>query len=295
MADKREEAKNAPRRGAFTRSTVENPAAPNVPQETPATEDKDAQGKLVPANIGDPTPMPPQPEKATGPTGDQPAKTGDYLDPKEVKPNPNPEVHPNQRQPESVLPRADLRPGTDHQVYPEHYLGTTPTDPDLRRNADPAKDTQESQTAEMARRRDATSPQKVPMDQVNPEVVERRRAANAQPEAPDAPKDTGGLTSLEDGKEYTVRAGGSTAWWWRRKYDGLPTVRVEGRFHDVMGFHANDRMAQGHYLIDGLRQRVDLLPAGHPVARDWDRSVYVATLFGIRELVHASEVETAHS
>lgn len=114
-------------------------------------------------------------------------------------------------------------------------------------------------------------------------------AETEKPEAGPPPKtDKGPLTSLTTGKSYKVRAEGETAWWWKRKHDGLPEVVVEGKAADVLGKPAGE--LQMHPLVEALKDRSTGLRSNHPVAKDWDQ-LYVGTVQGRRELVHPNELE----
>lgn len=137
-------------------------------------------------------------------------------------------------------------------------------------------------------------------------AIERTASPENEPKAPEIPpgqstaqggvrqqtdanKDKGsGLKTLEAGKTYKLREGGATAWWWRRKHDGLPQVTVIGKVKDVLGVPAGE--LRGNHHIEQLKDRTSSLPANHPVAKDWD-DLYIASVRGSEEMVHASEVE----
>lgn len=112
----------------------------------------------------------------------------------------------------------------------------------------------------------------------------------AETKPPESPKSetSKGLTSLTTGRSYKVRADGETAWWWKRKHDGLPEVTIEGKTADVLGKPAGE--LQMHPLVEALKDRSTGLRANHPVAKDWDQ-LYVGTVQGRRELVHPHELE----
>lgn len=102
------------------------------------------------------------------------------------------------------------------------------------------------------------------------------------------PASSGGLKTVEVGKTYKLRASGDTAWWWKRKHDGLPEVTIVGKVQGVLGVSAGELKNNHH--IEQLRDRSQKLPAQHPIAKDWDQ-LYMAKVRGRDEMVHPDELE----
>jgi hypothetical protein len=225
---------------------------------------------------------------------EKPVKEGEYRDPN-VPPNPDVEAYPNQKPNEKRKFGFRPREGNVHQVYPEAFLGTTPTDPDLREADDK---TSEEQTKEMVDRRslrtDGTVDLKMKNERFDRRMKEfRDNRAEGSPEPP--PKFEGGQTKLKANESYVIRTGQLGSNWWLKKYNTeYPTIVIEGTVEDVLGAPFGDRRITGHYLVQEFNDRRNAHPKGHPIRRD-DKVIYVGRVMGRRVLVHPFEVETAES
>lgn len=88
--------------------------------------------------------------------------------------------------------------------------------------------------------------------------------------------------TLQVGKTYKIKESAPTAWWWKRKHDGLPEVQIEGTIDKVLGM-TPEQMSKGHPMVEAVKDRSLNI-------KDWNE-LHVATVRGRSELVHPDELE----